>query len=375
MLLWRERSLQFTGKTPTPARQLPITGSAHKAGNGRRPLPAATGIARSVRPRRRGDGSQTARRSCCRFPTSTSSSPCRRDRRHRLPEQARRLRPPVHGPRPRRLTRHRRRSEAPGRRIGITAVLHTWGSALTHHPHVHMIVPGGGLSPDGSRWVACRSNFLVHVNLLARLFSGKMLAMLADAHDAGQLTFFNAQAGLADKTTFKRFIAPLRRIKWVVYCKAPFAGPKQVLRYLSRYTHRVAISNRRLIAADDAGVAFRWKDYRIDGPDRWKTMRLHPHEFIRRFLLHVLPRGFHRIRHMWTASWQAVFDALIALVGCGHMSGLLVRYRTAGPDDIRQSWSLSLRRARSSWRMSGCPGLSLRPCRSSRRCACQSLRN
>ena len=184
-----------------------------------------------------------------------------------------------------------------GARIGITAVLHTWGSTLTHHPHVHMIVPGGGLSLDGSRWVASRSNFLVHVNLLARLFSGKMLAMLADAHDAGRLTFFNAHAGLADKTAFKRFIAPLRRIKWVVYCKAPFAGPKQVLRYLSRYTHRVAISNRRLVAADDAGVAFRWKDYRIDGPDRWKTMRLHPHEFIRRFLLHVLPKGFHRIRH------------------------------------------------------------------------------
>ena len=117
-----------------------------------------------------------------------------------------------------------------GARIGITAVLHTWGSTLTHHPHVHMIVPGGGLSLDGSRWVACRSDFLVHVNLLARLFSGKMLAMLADAHAAGQLTFFNAHAGLADKTTFKRFIAPLRRIKWVVYCKAPFAGPKQVLR-------------------------------------------------------------------------------------------------------------------------------------------------
>ena len=160
-----------------------------------------------------------------------------------------------------------------------------------------MIVPGGGLSLDGARWVASRSNFLVHVNVLARLFSGKMLAMLTDAHDAGQLTFFNTHAGLADKKTFKRFIAPLRRIKWVVYCKAPFAGPKQVLRYLSRYTHRVAISNRRLVAADDAGVAFRWKDYRIDGPGRWKTMRLHPHEFIRRFLMHVLPKGFHRIRH------------------------------------------------------------------------------
>jgi hypothetical protein len=161
-----------------------------------------------------------------------------------------------------------------------------------------MIVPGGGLSLDGARWVASRSNFLVHVNLLARLFSGKMLAMLTDAHNAGQLKFFNTHAGLAGKKTFKRFIAPLRHIKWVVYCKAPFAGPTQVLRYLSRYTHRIAISNRRLIAADHASVAFRWKDYRIDGPGRWKTMRLHPREFIRRFLLHVLPRGFHRIRHL-----------------------------------------------------------------------------
>jgi hypothetical protein len=184
-----------------------------------------------------------------------------------------------------------------GARIGITAVLHTWGSALTHHPHVHMIVPGGGLSLDGARWVASRSNFLLHVNVLARLFRSKMLAMLMDAYRAGQLTFFNAHAALADKRTFKRFIAPLRHIKWVVYCKAPFVGPEQVLRYLSRYTHRVAISNRRLMVADDAGVTFRWKDYRIDGPGRWKTMRLHPHEFIRRFLLHVLPKGFHRIRH------------------------------------------------------------------------------
>ena len=184
-----------------------------------------------------------------------------------------------------------------GARIGITAVLHTWGSTLTHHPHVHMIVPGGGLSFDGMRWVSSRSDFLVHVKVLARLFCDKMLAMLIDAHSAGQLKFFNTHAGLADKRTFKHFIGPLRHIKWVVYCKAPFAGPKQVLRYLSRYTHRVAISNRRLIAADDAGIAFRWKDYRIDGPGRWKTMRLHPHEFIRRFLLHVLPKGFHRIRH------------------------------------------------------------------------------
>jgi len=147
-----------------------------------------------------------------------------------------------------------------GARIGVTAVLHTWGSALTHHPHVHMIVPGGGLSLDKARWVASRSNFLVHVNVLARLFRGKMLAMLMDAHDSGQLKFFNTHAGLAEKRTFKHFIAALRRIHWVVHCKAPFAGPEQVLRYLSRYTHRVAISNRRLVAADNTSIAFRWKD-------------------------------------------------------------------------------------------------------------------
>ena len=160
-----------------------------------------------------------------------------------------------------------------------------------------MIVPGGGLAPDGTRWVAARSDFLVHVKVLARLFRGKMLAMLTDAHRAGELQFFNTHSGLADKRRFKRFIGPLRHIKWVVYCKAPFAGPRQVLRYLSRYTHRVAISNRRLVAADDGGIAFRWKDYRANGQSRWKTMRLQPHEFIRRFLVHVLPKGFHRIRH------------------------------------------------------------------------------
>jgi Putative transposase/Transposase zinc-binding domain len=184
-----------------------------------------------------------------------------------------------------------------GAKIGITAVLHTWGSAMTHHPHVHMIVPGGGLSEDRSRWIAASADFLVHVNVLASLFRGKMLAMLSDAHAAGQLTFFNSHAGLADKKTFKRFLAPLRHINWIVYCKPPFAGPKQVLRYLSRYTHRVAISNRRLVAADNGGVSFRWKDYRIEGPERWKTMTLTPAEFIRRFLIHLLPRGFHRIRH------------------------------------------------------------------------------
>ena len=184
-----------------------------------------------------------------------------------------------------------------GAKIGITAVLHTWGSAMMHHPHVHMIVPGGGLSPDGERWVSARPDFLVHVNVLARLFRGKLLAMLMDAHKDGRLQLFNALAGLADKQAFKRFLAPLRHIRWVVHCKEPFGGPEQGLRYLSRYTHRVAISNRRLLSADDGAIAFRYKDYRVDGLARWKTMRLDPHEFIRRFLIHVLPKGFHRIRH------------------------------------------------------------------------------
>ena len=184
-----------------------------------------------------------------------------------------------------------------GARIGITAVLHTWGSAMTHHPHVHMIVPGGGISPDGTQWISSRGNFLVHVNVLARLFRGKLLAMLGEAHDAGRLKFFNGLARLADRRAFKQFVGPLRHTRWVVYVKPPFGGPEAVLAYLSRYTHRVAISNRRLVAADDGGVSFRWKDYREDGLARWKTMTLSPPEFIRRFLIHVLPKGFHRIRH------------------------------------------------------------------------------
>jgi Putative transposase/Transposase zinc-binding domain len=184
-----------------------------------------------------------------------------------------------------------------GAKIGITSVLHTWGSALTHHPHVHMIVPGGGISPDGMRWIASRGNFLVHVAVLSKMFRGKVIAMLTAAHADGRLRFSNALAGLADAKTFKHFLGPLRHTKWVVYCKAPFAGPEQVLRYLSRYTHRVAISNRRLVATDNGRVAFRYKDYRTEGAERWKTMTLDASEFIRRFLVHVLPKGLQRIRH------------------------------------------------------------------------------
>ena len=184
-----------------------------------------------------------------------------------------------------------------GVRTGFTSVLHTWGSAMTHHPHVHMIVPGGGIALDGSQWISCSEHFLLPVPVLSRLFRGKMLAMLKTAHDAGRLQFFGPHAGLADKAAFKAWLEPLYDTKWHVHAKRPFAGPEQVLAYLARYTHRVAISSSRLVAADETGVTFKYKDYRVEGPGRYKTMTVAPAEFIRRFMLHVLPKGFHRIRH------------------------------------------------------------------------------
>ena len=184
-----------------------------------------------------------------------------------------------------------------GVRIGILSVLHTWGSALTHHPHVHMIVPGGGFSLDGSKWVACRPRFLLPVTVLSLLFRRLFLDKLLAAHQAGELQFFGNHAPLTDRQAFAAFLAPLRNRKWVLYCKRPFGGPKQVLRYLARYTHRVAISNQRLISCDDKGVTFKWKDYRRKGSERYQVMTLATDEFIRRFLIHVLPAGFHRIRY------------------------------------------------------------------------------
>jgi hypothetical protein len=172
-----------------------------------------------------------------------------------------------------------------------------WGSALTHHPHVHMIVPGGGISSDGNRWVACRPNFLLPVRVLSRLFRRLFLNRLSAAHAAGRLKFFGSCVHLSDAQAFATYLAPLRKAQWVVYSKRPFGGPQAVLAYLSRYTHRVAIANSRLIALDDKDVTFKWKDYRVEGPNRYKTMTLATHEFIRRFLIHVLPTGFHRIRH------------------------------------------------------------------------------
>ena len=185
-----------------------------------------------------------------------------------------------------------------GARIGILSVLHTWGSALTHHPHVHMIVPGGGISLDGTRWVACRPNFLLAVEVLSCLFRRLVLEKLAAAHCAGELQFFGKHIALTNPKAFAAYLAPLRNKDWVVYAKRPFGGPEEVLRYLARYTHRVAISNRRLISADDKGVTFKWKDYRLDGAERYnRVMTLDTGEFIRRFLMHVLPAGFHRIRY------------------------------------------------------------------------------
>ena len=184
-----------------------------------------------------------------------------------------------------------------GARIGLTAVLHSWGSAMTHHPHLHMIVPGGGISLDGSSWARCRPGFLLPVRVRSMLFCRLMLTKLAAAHAAGKLQFFGEHRRRGDADAFAAFLAPLRTTRWFVYAKRPFAGPQAVLADLARYTHRVAIANRRLIAAAAHAVTFKWKDYRFEGRERYKTMALAPHEFIRRFLRHVLPNGFHRIRH------------------------------------------------------------------------------
>ena len=195
-----------------------------------------------------------------------------------------------------------------GAEIGMTMVLHTWGQTLTYHPHVHVIVPGGGLSPapdagghpkaqqkGANTWIACRPGFFLPVKVLQRLYRRLFLARLATAHAAGRLQFFDALASLSDARIFARYLEPARRIDWIVYAKKPFAGPEQVLRYLARYTHRIAISNRRIISVDDTSVGFTWKDYRDGG--KQKCMTLDAHEFIRRFLLHVLPDCFQRIRH------------------------------------------------------------------------------
>lgn len=182
-----------------------------------------------------------------------------------------------------------------GAEIGFIAILHTWGQNLQHHPHLHCVVPGGGYSLDGERWISCRPAFFLPVRVLSRLFRRLFLAQLQEAFDAGHLHFFNAHEALRARGAFARYLAPVRIAEWVVYAKPPFGGPQQVLEYLGRYTHRVAISNNRLIGFADGNVSFYWKDYRHES--RKKVMCLDSHEFIRRFLLHILPSGFQRIRH------------------------------------------------------------------------------
>jgi len=182
-----------------------------------------------------------------------------------------------------------------GAEIGFIAILHTWGQNLLHHPHLHCVVPGGGVAPNGERWISCRPGFFLPVRVLSRLFRRLFLAQLQLAFDHGELQFFNSLEALSNRVAFAKHLAPATRAEWVVYAKPPFGGPKQVLEYLGRYTHRVAISNNRLREFSDGAVTFAWKDYRHES--RNKTMRLDAHEFIRRFLLHVLPSGFQRIRH------------------------------------------------------------------------------
>jgi hypothetical protein len=231
-----------------------------------------------------------------------------------------------------------------GARIGLTAVLHTWGSAMTHHPHVHCIVPGGGLSPDGQTWVACRPGFFLPVRVLSRFFRRLFLERLGQAHAAGKLTFFNDLATLAVPAAFKAHLRPLRRAEWVVYAKRPFGGPEAVLAYLARYTHRVAISNSRLIALDDNGVTFRWKDYRARSAasgNAWiKTMTLPADEFLRRFLLHVLPHGFHRIRHyglLASGARAANIDRIRGLIGAPQAKAAPVAADTPNPPAADQA--------------------------------------
>ena len=260
-------------------------------------IPAATATARSVRPPRRGNGSKTAKRSSCRFLIITSSSPCRPRSAPIAFQNKAAVYDLLFRTAAETLTTIAADPKHLGARIGLTAVLHTWGSALTHHPHVHVIVPGGGLSPDGARWIACKPGFFLPVRVLSRLFR-RLVSRRARGPAYGRPPRLLRRSRPARRPArLRRRLAPARRTEWVVYAKRPFAGPKAVLAYLARYTHRVAISNSRLIALDDKGVTFKWKDYRIKGRDRLKTMTLDAAEFIRRFLLHVLPSGFHRIRH------------------------------------------------------------------------------
>jgi hypothetical protein len=231
-----------------------------------------------------------------------------------------------------------------GAEIGFFGVLHTWGQNLLHHPHIHFLVPGGGIAPDGQSWIACRSGFFLPVRVLSRMFRGLFLRYLEKAFTAGELNFFSAHRHLHEPAAFRRYLAPAWNTDWVVYAKRPFAGPQQVLDYVGRYTHRVAISNNRLVSIDDGRVRFHWKDYRDD--NRRKTMSLPAAEFIRRFLIHVLPDGFHRIRYF---GFLSNCHRAQKLALCRKLLGMASAEPTADPpadyrDRFEALTGLSLRR-------------------------------
>jgi len=213
-----------------------------------------------------------------------------------------------------------------GAALGFIAVLHTWGQTLLFHPHVHCVVPGGGLAPDHRQWVPCRPGFFLPVRVLSRLFRRLFLTALQGAFATGRLHFDGTLADLQDAPAFTKYLAPLRQAEWVVYAKPPFGGPAQVLEYLGRYTHRVAIANQRLVAIEEGQVRFQYKDYRDH--DRQKTMALDAHEFIRRFLLHVLPGGFHRIRHY---GFLGARFRVVKLALCRQLLGLVSALPLGGP--------------------------------------------
>jgi len=217
-----------------------------------------------------------------------------------------------------------------GAEIGFLAVLHTWGQNLLHHPHLHCLVPGGGIAPDGRSWIACRPGFFLPVRVLSRMFRGLFLHHLTQAFAGGKLNFFSVHRHLHEPAAFRRYLAPVHRTEWVVYAKRPFAGPAQVLDYVGRYTHRVAISNNRLVSMDNDKVRFRWRDYR-DG-NRQKTMTLQGGEFIRRFLVHVLPDGFRRIRYY---GFLGNCHRAQKLALCRELLGMVPTARADPPADYR----------------------------------------
>ena len=258
--------------------------------------PVVTGTVRPVNRSPAPRGSNGAGRTCCPPSTSTSSSPS-----PAVAEVATQNKAVVYGLLFRAVADTLRTIAADprhlGAEIGFFAVLHTWGQTLVHHPHLHCVIPGGGLASDGSGWVACRPGFFLPVRVLSRYFRRVLLQALQDAFESGQLRFAGRLQPLGDPRRFAEHLRPARETDWVVYAKRPFAGPKQVLDYLGRYTHRIAIGNQRLCSLDSGSVRFRYADYRRAGASRQRTMTLTATEFIRRMLLHVVPPGFHRIRY------------------------------------------------------------------------------